>query len=495
MPPPVSILVVTDWFPPASVGGVEAAAWALALAAAGEGVRVAVLCPALPGGPLGVRAVRAPGGALVRIYYAPRGAGRMAGLTGGAAAWAPPSLPGVLALLRSVARRERTTTLHAHSTASPFSLATLAAARALGLPAVLTDHSMAEKGGGRCWWAAAARAAWDAAAAGVAPAVVSAVSAAAAADTAARLGRPPGGVTVLRNAIDGGALAPAAVSHAAAAAGAGAGAADPPSTIRVLSVSRLTLRKGSGGLGSTIRAASAADPGLAFTVVGGGPGRADLVAGLGGGGGGGEQRAARLRPPPPRIALPGPRPPGAIPPLLACHDMFLSASATEAFGLAALEAAAVGLAVVAPDVGGVREALGGSVSGAAGWGRGGGGGARAAAVTLVPPSAGPAGLAAAVVAVAADLRAGRGATVPMPPPLAPLAAVLASHCWHGAAREAVGLYRAATVAWPPLPGRPLTRATRAVVHALLVAWAAVLDALEPPGREPARVVVVEKKRV
>ena len=61
----------------------------------------------------------------------------------GCAAWAPPSLPGVLALQRSVAAREGTTCVHAHS-ASPFCLATLAAARALGLPAVLSDHSMGD---------------------------------------------------------------------------------------------------------------------------------------------------------------------------------------------------------------------------------------------------------------------------------------------------------------------------------------------------------------
>ena len=449
-PPPLSILFVTDWFPPGSVGGVEAAAYALALALMQSGAaRVAVLTPALPGGPTGVRAIRAGASAVVRIYYAPRGAGVVARL-GAAAAWAPPSLLGGLALLRSIAARERTSTLHAHSSASPFALAALAAARALGLACILTDHSMGGQGGGG--WA---RLAWDAAAAGCAPAVVTAVSSAAAADTAARLGRPH--VTVLRNAIDGGSLAAAAATQATAA--------PATTTIRALSVSRLTARKGAAGLGSAIAAAAATDENLAFTVVGGGPGRADLLAGLRGSGA--------------PLTLTGPLPPSSIPPLLASHHVFLSASTTEAFGLAALEAAAVGLTVVAFDVGGLREALGGR-------GR------------LVPLSEGPAGLAAAVVDAAADLRARHGvsleaasASVPSRPP--PLASILANHCWHAAAAAVIELYRQAAAAppFPPLPGRPLTAVARALVHAFLLAFAALLAFLDPAPGERTGLVFVD----
>lgn len=472
---PPSILIVTDWFPP-GVGGVEAAAWALALAAAGRGCRVAVLTPALPGGPVGVRAARTPHRThLLRIYYAPRGGGWVSRVSGGAAAWGLPGLPGVLALVRSIAARERATLIHAHSSASPLALAALAAGRALGLPAILTDHSMAGVVAGGGWAARAGRAAWAAAAAGAAPPTLLAVSTAAAACTASRLGRPPRSVTVLRNAIDGSGLAGAAADHAAAAASRPAS-----STIRVLSVSRLTARKGARDLGAAIRLASAADPALSFTVVGGGPGRAALLEALGG-----PAAAAAAR-----VSLTGALPPAAIPPLLAAHAAFLSASATEAFGLAALEAAGVGLTVIAPDVGGVAQAL--AAAAAAATGQAGAG----RAVRLVAPAAGPAGLAAALVAAASDLRARAPAPAPTPP-LAPLAAILADHCWHVAGAEVVAVYKRAASphraasAFPPLRGRPLTAAARAVVHALLVAWAAVLDFLDPPERMGRVEVVVQ----
>jgi len=459
---PPSILIVTDWFPP-GVGGVEAAAWALALAAAGRGCRVAVLTPALPGGPVGVRAARTPHRThLLRIYYAPRGGGWVSRVSGGAAAWGLPGLPGVLALVRSIAARERATLIHAHSSASPLALAALAAGRALGLPAILTDHSMAGvvAGGG------------GGGGGGGGP---PAPRPAAAACTASRLGRPPRSVTVLRNAIDGSGLAGAAADHAAAAASRPAS-----STIRVLSVSRLTARKGARDLGAAIRLASAADPALSFTVVGGGPGRAALLEALGG-----PAAAAAAR-----VSLAGALPPAAIPPLLAAHAAFLSASATEAFGLAALEAAGVGLTVIAPDVGGVAQAL--AAAAAAATGQAGAG----RAVRLVAPAAGPAGLAAALVAAASDLRARAPAPVPTPP-LAPLAAILADHCWHVAGAEVVAVYKRAASphraasAFPPLRGRPLTAAARAVVHALLVAWAAVLDFLDPPERMGRVEVVVQ----
>lgn len=485
---PTSILVVTDWFPPA-IGGVEAAAWALALAVAGGGgrggggCRVTVLTPALPGGPVGVRAVRAPGsGSLVRIYYAPRGAGWVARASGGAAAWAPPSPAGLAPLIRAVAARERATIIHAHSTASPLALAALAVGRALCLPALLSDHSMAGRAGSAAGGGGGA--AWAAAAAAVAPPTLAAVSAAAAACTAARLGRPPGSVTVLRNAIDGGSLAGAAAEHAkAAAAATAAGVAStprppPPPTVRVLSVSRLTARKGAAALGAAIRLAARADPGLAFTIVGEGPGAADLAGALG--------AVAEVGG---RVRLAGARPPAAVPALLSGHHLFLSASATEAFGLAALEAAAVGLGVVSPDVGGVAQALAPAAAGA--------GGGR---VRLVPPSAGPAGLAAAVVAAAAGLRAGWAAPPAQaqpPPPLAPLAAVLADHCWHRAGEAAVAAAAAAAArhaadpAFPPLPGRPLTAAARALLHALLVVWVGLLGLVDPPGRTGRVAVTVQ----
>lgn len=255
--------------------------------------------------------------------------------------------------------------------------------------------------------------------------------------------------------------------------------------LRIVSVSRLTARKGAGDLGATIRTAAALYLYLSFTVIGGGPGRADLVAGLG-------------ATDPARIRLAGTLPPPSIPPLLARADIFLSAARTEAFGLAALEAAGVGLVVVAPDVDGVAQAL-----------------APAAAhqappssaspsttitptpttttrrVFLVPPAAGPAGLAAAVVEAAAGLRASASASSlpPSTPSLAPLAAVLTDHCWHRAGAAAVRLYERVVEMdahhpfFPPLlPGHPLTVAARVVVHAGLRMWALLLNALDPPGR-------------
>jgi glycosyltransferase involved in cell wall biosynthesis len=516
--PRTTVLLVTDWFPPASIGGVEVAAWALALAVAGSGgskkTRVAVLTPALPGGPgPGIRAVAVPGSpaAVVRVYYAPRGAGAVAaaGLSrAGGPAWAPPSPAGLLPLLRSVAAQERSRVglhtpagsaappivLHAHSSASPFALACLAAGRALGWGCVLTEHSIAGTGDGKGGGGGFGRAAWAAAAAALAPPALTAVSAAAAADAAARLGRPAGSVAVTANAIDGGALAPAAVTRWRAEGKNTRTPSTTTTTVRVLSVTRLTARKGAAELGAAIRAAAAGDPGLAFTVVGGGPGRAALEAALGwsgdkGGGGtdegGTHASAASLFPPAPRarVTLLGPAPPVAIPGLLACHDAFLSASPTEAFGLAALEAGAAGLALVVRGVGGAAQALAPLLKEG-----GGGGGGR---VALVPPAAGAAGLAAGVAAAAAAVRRARALprppTAPQPPP--PLAAVLVAHCWHRAADDAVAVYRraaadatAAGASPPALPGRPALRAARAALHAALCAWATLLDVLDPPGR-------------
>ena len=90
-------------------------------------------------------------------------------------------------------------------------------------------------------------------------------------------------------------------------------------------------------------------PGVSLSVVGEGPDRGEVEALIGELGVGD------------RVELLGRR--GDVPVLLREHDLFLSTSRVEGFGLAAAEAMAVGLPVVAPAIPGISEVVSDGVSG------------------------------------------------------------------------------------------------------------------------------------
>lgn len=108
--------------------------------------------------------------------------------------------------------------------------------------------------------------------------------------------------------------------------------------LRLISVGKLDRRK---DLGRAIDAVGGL-PNVTLTIVGDGPQRQDL-----------EARAARF---PGQITLLGAR--DDVPELLSSAHVFVSTSRYEGFGLAAVEALAAGLPVLAPNLPGLREVLG-----------------------------------------------------------------------------------------------------------------------------------------
>ncbi|WP_159621481.1 glycosyltransferase [Ruania rhizosphaerae] len=225
--------------------------------------------------------------------------------------------------------------VHVHAgVVSPFAYDGARAARALGLPVALTWHCMLD--GVEPLLALGSRAmGWR-----QAPVALSAVSGVAAERVAAALGRTD--VSVVPNGLD---LTP---WRAVAARG-----ERPPSGIgplRVVATQRLAPRKRAVPLVRTVIEAAerlgpdgAGRPRIHLTVAGGGPAehgvRTEVASA------GAEEVVTVLG----RV----PRP--TLPTLYRDQDVFLTSSTLEAFGIAALEARAAGLAVVAQAGTGVSE--------------------------------------------------------------------------------------------------------------------------------------------
>jgi glycosyltransferase involved in cell wall biosynthesis len=237
--------------------------------------------------------------------------------------------------------RLRPDVVHVHAgVVSPFAHDGARAARALGLPLVISWHCMltgvepmVRLGARLTGWTDA-------------PVALTAVSRVAAERVAAALGRDD--VAVVTNGLD---LAPwRAAAQRRAARG------DGP--LRLVATQRLAPRKRSVPLVRAFAAALArlgpdrrGDPRARLTVVGSGP------------------EAAAVRREVDRLALGGavtllgrvPR--EDLPEIYAHHDAFLSAVELEAFGIAALEARAAGLAVVARAGTGITEFVRDAVDG------------------------------------------------------------------------------------------------------------------------------------
>ncbi|GAA4287736.1 glycosyltransferase family 4 protein [Georgenia daeguensis] len=320
---PLRVVHVSDCFPP-RVGGIETQVRDLAAHQAAEGFDVHVLTatadPALPGG-------GRSGSSLVDGVRVHRFASR--------ATFGAPFHPLEDVLVPRALRELRPDVVHVHAgVVSPFAFAGASAARRTGLPLAITWHCMLD-GIVPALRLGARVTGWD-----TAPAALSAVSRVAADRVAAALGRPAADVLVVPNGLDLARWAPA-----------GAGLPDdlPPSgPLRVVATQRLAPRKRAVPLVRVVAAAHGrlrrtGAPGIRLDVFGGGP--AGPVA---------RAEAAR-RGVGDLVTLHGKVPREELTRHYAGAHVFLSPSRLEAFGIAALEARAAGLAVVAGRGTGISE--------------------------------------------------------------------------------------------------------------------------------------------
>lgn len=304
------IALVCDWYRP-RVGGIESALEDLARGLASRGCAVTLITttPAdtphdnvVVDGDPALRIIRLP------LRRLPR--------------WDVALQPRALDLLRSALLAARPDVVHAHSVYSPLALASLRVARRLGIPSVLTSHSLLGPTGVALLAAADRLTGW-----GRWPTRLAAVSTLAAAEL--RLAARRDAVAVIPNALDLAAWSPALSRLTITRS---------PSPPRVISVMRLQPRKRPLDLVHILARARARlppDRRPHLTVVGDGPLRRDLA-----------RLAARLGVAD-AVELLGSVPRARVRDLLAGADLFLLPTAQEAFGIAALEARAAGLPVVA----------------------------------------------------------------------------------------------------------------------------------------------------
>jgi len=228
-------------------------------------------------------------------------------------------------LIRRALRMLKPDVVHVHAgVVSPFAYDGARAARSLGLPLAITWHCMLD--GVESLVSAGAKATgWD-----DAPFAPSAVSTVAAERVADALNRSD--VSVLPNGLD---LAPwtAAAANPVPAASSG--------TLRVVGTQRLAPRKRAMPLVMAVARAHEAlgrhpdgTPRIRLTLVGGGPAEGQVRA---------EVQARRLED---VVTVMGKVPRTLLPTIYRDQDVFVSPSVLEAFGIAALEARASGLAVV-----------------------------------------------------------------------------------------------------------------------------------------------------
>jgi glycogen synthase len=297
--------LVCDWYAP-RLGGIETQLADLADALRARGHEVHVIT-ATPGAParhlhrLGVPLM--PGWRVVRSRRA---------------------LDAVHALLA----REGFDVVHAHSVYSPLAHAATYLAKLIGIPSLLTSHSLVDRAAALALRAfAPGWTAW--------PTRLSAVGGLAAEQLRLLTGRSD--VAILPNGIDAARFAAPPRSSSGA--------------LTIASVLRLHPRKRPlalvRALPEVLRAAHAhcLSREVRLVLAGDGPLRAAVAA-----------EAARLGVAD-RVELRGAVPRAAIPALLAAADVFALPSRNEAFGIVALEARAAGLPVVAMRDGGAAELI------------------------------------------------------------------------------------------------------------------------------------------
>ncbi|KAH9277473.1 N-acetylglucosaminyl-phosphatidylinositol biosynthetic protein [Echinococcus granulosus] len=213
---------------------------------------------------------------------------------------------GGLTIVRDIFIRENVDVVHGHSAFSPLALESLMHAKALGLRALFTDHSLFG--------------------------FADLSSILANQNTVLRGGMEPERVYVIPNAIDPCAFTP-----------------DParrdPNNITVVVVSRLVYRKGADLLAAIIPPLCSTFPKLRFIIGGDGPKRLALEEMR-------ERHNLHFR-----VEILGALPNHKVRDVLVRGDIFLNVSLTESFCIAIVEAASCGLLVVSTKVGGVPEVL------------------------------------------------------------------------------------------------------------------------------------------
>ncbi len=235
--------------------------------------------------------------------------------------------PSDLVLLESLLRRERFDILHGHSLYSPLALGAMFLGRRLGVPSVLTSHSLVSGFARLLMRALDTTIGWA-----TWPDVLTAVSSVAARQASDAAHHRE--VAVLHNGIDPQEW-PSSGRHESSA-------------VRITSVMRLYPRKRPQDLIQAIPLVLERLPkhiGPRFTIVGDGPLRTTV------------QRLGKQLGVLPWLELLGSRPRAEVREILGRSDLFVLPTMEEAFGIAVLEARCAGLPVVAMRHGGVRDLI------------------------------------------------------------------------------------------------------------------------------------------
>lgn len=242
-----------------------------------------------------------------------------------------PTIFGGFSDLRRVIISERIDLLHAHQAFSAMANEAVIHARTMNIPTVFTDHSL-------FGFADAASILMNKALKFSLADVqrVICVSHTSRENTVLRACIPPRRVYVIPNAVDMAAFYPSQYPDRMALDKA-------DNTIIVMC--RLVYRKGIDLLISILPVLARKYPHLSFLIGGDGPKRADLETAIAEHGLGD------------RVELAGPIPHTKVKDFLSRGSIFLNCSLTEAFCVALVEAAAVGLTIVSTGVGGVPEVL------------------------------------------------------------------------------------------------------------------------------------------
>lgn len=318
-PPRLRILMVSDFFHP-SIGGVESHMYHLAQNLMRRGHHVVIYTHAYEQGSYcGVKYFTNG----LKVYYVARKSIYQAATL--------PTIFGGFSKLRQVILSERIDLVHAHQAFSAMANEAVIHARTMNIPTVFTDHSLF---GFADLASIMMNKALKFSLADVQRVIC--VSHTSRENTVLRACVPPWRVYVVPNAVDMTAFYPS--PHASIQ-----DLRQADNTIVVMS--RLVYRKGIDLLIRILPVVCRKHPQVRFVIGGDGPKRQDLVDAI---------RECSLES---RAALKGAIPHADVRDFLSQGSIFLNCSLTEAFCVALVEAAAVGLTIVSTSVGGVPEVL------------------------------------------------------------------------------------------------------------------------------------------
>lgn len=319
VPPRLRILMVSDFFHP-SIGGVESHMYHLAQNLMRRGHHVVIYTHAYEQGSYCGVTYFTNG---LKVYYVPRKSIYQAATL--------PTIFGGFSKLREVILSERIDLVHAHQAFSAMANEAVIHARTMNIPTVFTDHSLF---GFADLASIMMNKALKFSLADVQRVIC--VSHTSRENTVLRACVPPRRVYVVPNAVDMTAFYPS--PHASIE-----DLRQADNTIVVMS--RLVYRKGIDLLIRILPVVCQKHPQVRFVIGGDGPKRQELVDAI---------RECNLES---RVTLKGAIPHADVRDFLSQGSIFLNCSLTEAFCVALVEAAAVGLTIVSTSVGGVPEVL------------------------------------------------------------------------------------------------------------------------------------------